>query len=74
MENGGASCTVGENVNGAATVGTVQQFLKKLKIKPSYNLAILFWTYIQGHETKCFRDSFILLLIAVLLTIARTQK
>ena len=28
VENGGASCTVGENVNGAATVGTVQQFLK----------------------------------------------
>ena len=44
----GTSCTIGRNVNGAATVETVQRFLRTLKMEPPYNSAVIYipWIYI----------------------------
>ena len=52
---------------------TVWKFLKKLGIKPPYDLAIpLLGIYLE--ETKVKRDACIPLFIAALFTVARTWK
>lgn len=66
VENGGASCTVGENVNGAATVGTVQQFLKtKNRTRWSSNLV-----FTQREQMRIRKDMCTLVFVAALLTTA----
>ena len=52
---------------------TVWRFLKKLRIKPSYDPAIPLLD-IYPEETKIERDTCIPLFIAALFTIARTRK
>ena len=52
---------------------TVGRFLKKLRIKPSYDPAIPLLD-IYPEETKIERDTCIPLFIAALFTIARTRK
>ena len=52
---------------------TVGRFLKKLRIKPSYDPAIPLLD-IYPEETKIERDTCIPLFIAVIFTIARTWK
>ena len=68
------SCTVGGNVNWYSHYGRWHgESLKKLVIKPPYDLAIPLLG-IYAEETKIEKDTCIPLFIAALFTVARTWK
>ena len=61
--------------NGAAAMENSMKSLKKLKIGPSYDPAILFMgIYLKGLKARSQKDIFILMFIAALRTVGKMWK